>query len=250
MRHVVAPEVQLAADPLLAEQAGEPLGAVQRAGRVLPHALAADEQDAQPRAQPVEVVAARVGERVERVVEVGGLAALAPAVPARRVVVAREAERERERVRAPQREVDRVEGAEADAERGDLLRPAAVRVDPRHDLVEDPRLVALVRAGALLERQRAVRPRGAVEGVDAVELRPAAVDQLRRARRPRRGPRTPRRCRARPGRPGTAGPSARRRRRCPARRSPASTARRGGRHHHSSSSRSVRCGCSASRQAV
>src|SRR5215218_1635956 len=62
---------------------------------------------------------------------------------------------------AAQREVDRVEGAEADAERRDLPRPAAVLVDPRHHLVEDPGLVAAVRTGALLERQIAVRPRRA-----------------------------------------------------------------------------------------
>ena len=106
-------------------------------------------------AQPVEVVAVQVRDVVDRVVEVGRLAALAPAVPRRRVVVAGQADREREQVGALEREVDGVEGAEADAERGDVLRAAAVVVDERHDLVEDPRLVAPVLARALLERERA-----------------------------------------------------------------------------------------------
>ena len=140
--------------------------------------LPADEQDAEAAAQPLEVVAAHVGDVVERVVEVGGLAALAPRVPGRRVVVARQAEREREQVGALEREVHRVVGAEADADGGDLLRAAAVGVDPRHDLVEDPRLVAGVLVRARLERDRGVRPRAAVEGVDAVELHAPAREQL------------------------------------------------------------------------
>ena len=193
--------------------------------------LAADEQDAERLAQPVEVVAAHVRDVVERVVEVGGLAALAPRVPARRVVVARQAEREREQVGALEREVDRVVGAEADAERGDLLRAAAVGVDPRHDLVEDPRLVAAVLAA-----------RAASSGI-------AGVRPRRRRRRSRRsrasaGPpasrpveradhapvaRTPRRCRARPGTRAPGGRSGRRRRPSRSRRSRATTARCGGR---------------------
>src|SRR3954470_13363036 len=111
-------------DPLPPEPAGEPLRALERAGRVLPLPLPADEQQADALAQPVEVLAAQVLEVVERVVEVGGLAALAPAVPRARVVVAREREREREQVGALEREVDRVVGAEADAERRDLVRVA------------------------------------------------------------------------------------------------------------------------------
>ena len=73
MRDVVAPQVELVADPLLGEQRRR--GACvdsSDAGRVLPLALAADQQQAEPRAQPVEVVAAEVPDVVERVVEVGG----------------------------------------------------------------------------------------------------------------------------------------------------------------------------------
>ena len=128
VRDVVPPEVQLVADALLREQGGEALRALQRAGRVLPLALPADEQQADAAAQPLEVVAAGVLEVVDRVVEVRRLAALAPRVPGGRVVVARQAEREREEVGALEREVDRVVGAEADAERRDLLlRPGSRR---------------------------------------------------------------------------------------------------------------------------
>src|SRR3954468_6518409 len=83
---VVPPQVQLVADALVAEHAGEALRALQRPGRVLPLALAAHEERADAAAQRVEVVAARMLEVVERAVEVHGLSALAPAVPARRVV--------------------------------------------------------------------------------------------------------------------------------------------------------------------
>jgi hypothetical protein len=120
---------------------------------------------------------AHVLDVVERVVEVGGLAALAPAVPARGVVVTGEAHREREQVGALEREVDRVVGAEADAERGDVVR-LAVGLDVRHDLLDDPRLVALVVAGALLERKAVVGPRLGVERVDGVELHAPALDQV------------------------------------------------------------------------
>src|SRR5205085_11582904 len=136
-------QVQLVADALAGQHAREALGALERAGRVLPLALPAHEQEADALAQPVEGLAAHVLEVVERVVEVGGLPALAPAVPGARVVVAGEAEREREEVGALEREVDRVIGAEADAERGDLVR-LAVLLDMRDDLLDDPRLVARV----------------------------------------------------------------------------------------------------------
>src|SRR5689334_2050981 len=81
VRDVVTPQVELAADAPLAEQVGHLPGGVQRAGRVLPLALAADQQHGQLPAQPVEVVAVQVGHVVDRVVEVGLLAALAPAAP-------------------------------------------------------------------------------------------------------------------------------------------------------------------------
>ena len=160
------------------QQPGEPLRAVQRAGRVLHIPCPQTTLHADPAAQPVEVVAAEVGHVVDRVVEVRRRAALAPAVPAGRVVVARAADGEAEQVRPLEREVDRVVGAEADAERGELGGPAAVVVDERDDLVEDPGLVAAVLGRARLERQRRVRPRLAVEGVHAVELRAARLEQL------------------------------------------------------------------------
>ena len=79
---------------------------------------------------------AGVLEVVQRVVEVHGLAALAPPAPGRRVVVAREAEGEREQVGALEREVRGVIAAEAAAGRQDLLGRAAVGVDPRDHLLE------------------------------------------------------------------------------------------------------------------
>src|SRR3954447_10228995 len=70
VRHVVSPEVELVANPLLAEQPREPLRRLERAGRVLPLPLAADEQKRGARAKPVQVVALQVLHVVERVVEV------------------------------------------------------------------------------------------------------------------------------------------------------------------------------------
>src|SRR5215472_18459644 len=96
---------------------------------------------------------------VHRVVEVRRVAALAPGVPGARVVVAGEAQRQREQVRAPQGEVCRMEGAEAAAERCYLKRPAAIGVDPWQHLVEDPRLVPAMSAGPFLDRNGLVRPR-------------------------------------------------------------------------------------------
>src|ERR687888_709648 len=57
VRHVVTPQVELVPDPLPREDAGESLRALERPGRVLPHALAADEQQVDLRAQPVQVLA-------------------------------------------------------------------------------------------------------------------------------------------------------------------------------------------------
>src|SRR3954451_15547867 len=86
--HVVAPDVELAAQALGPEQAREPAAALQRAGGVLPLPLADDEQQVDLRAQPVQVAALQAPDVVERVVEVRRVAALAPAVPGARVVVA------------------------------------------------------------------------------------------------------------------------------------------------------------------
>ena len=125
MRDVVPPQVELVADALLGEQrrrgawcdSSEPVVSSHWPWPQTSSRLSRD-------AQPVEVVAAEVRDVVDRVVEVGRLAALAPAVPGGRVVVARHADREREQVGALEREVDGVEGAEADAERDDLAAPA------------------------------------------------------------------------------------------------------------------------------
>jgi hypothetical protein len=68
VRHVVAAQVELVAQALLPQQPGGVLGALQCAGAVLPLALAAHDQQAQPPAQSVQVVAV-----VGRVVEVDGV---------------------------------------------------------------------------------------------------------------------------------------------------------------------------------
>src|SRR3954454_3090790 len=79
VRHVVSPEVELVAKALLAEQPRETLRRVEGAGRVLPLALSAHEQEGRARAQPVDVLALEVLHVVQRVVEVDGVSALAPA---------------------------------------------------------------------------------------------------------------------------------------------------------------------------
>lgn len=120
----------------------------------------------------------QVGDVVHGVVEVGGVAACTPAVPGSRIVAAGHADREREEVGALEGEVGRVKRAEAAAARDQLAHAAAVLPDERDHLVEDPGLVGLVTTRALLERDRAVRPRFGVRRVDAVELHPAAGEQL------------------------------------------------------------------------
>src|SRR5579885_2644358 len=76
VRHVVTPQVELVPDPLLREQRREAAGGLERAGRVLPLALAAHEQQRRRTAQPLEMVAVQMHDVVHRVVEVAGLAAL------------------------------------------------------------------------------------------------------------------------------------------------------------------------------
>src|SRR2546425_1041656 len=80
VRHVVSPQVHLVPDPLLGEQRTEPLRRLQRTGRVLPLALPADEQERRLCGQPAEMIAGEVCDIVHRVVEVDGVAALAPAL--------------------------------------------------------------------------------------------------------------------------------------------------------------------------
>src|SRR4051794_38034217 len=176
VRHVVAPEVDLVTDALLREQAGERLRALQRAGRVLPLALAADQQHADAAAEPVQVLAAHVLDVVGGVVEVGRVAALAPADRGD-VVHAALADGEREEVGAPQAEVGRVVRAEARPVDGDVLTPAGVGADERHDLVDDPVLVCAVADRALLGRQMLRLPAFRVEARDAVELEAARVEE-------------------------------------------------------------------------
>src|SRR3954452_11791963 len=147
----MSPQVELATDALRLEQIGEETGADERPGGVLPLALAAHEQDADLPTQPLQVVALEVCDVVHRVVEVGGLAALAPPVPGGRVVAAGHADGEREQVCALECEVCSVVRPEA-ASAGDHLAAAAVVADERNDVVEDPSLVELVTACALLDR--------------------------------------------------------------------------------------------------
>ena len=104
VRDVVAPQVELVAQPLFLQQPGEALGALERAGGVLPLALAADEDHAGAGAQPLEVVAVQVADVVGGVVEVDGVAALAPA-DGGDVVDAAVADREREDVGPLEREL-------------------------------------------------------------------------------------------------------------------------------------------------
>ena len=178
MRHVVTPDVQLVADALVGEPAGELAGTRQRSGWVyLPGALADDEQQRDSVPQPVEVVAVQVGHVVHRVVEIGGVAAFTPGMPGRRVVVAGEAHRERKQVGTLEGEVRRVVGAQAAAEGDDLADAAGVVADPRDDVLDDPRLVTAVPPGAFFDGHGAVRPTSRVEAVDAVQLDPAGVDQ-------------------------------------------------------------------------
>src|SRR5436305_9764306 len=141
VRNVVPPEVELVADAVLAEQPREPLRRLERARRVLPLPLAADEQKRGARAKPVQVVALQVLHVVERVVEVDRVAALAPPDDGD-VVHAAHADRERKEVRALQREVRRVIRTEARA--GDDDVAAGVLLDERRDGVGDPALVLAV----------------------------------------------------------------------------------------------------------
>ena len=169
VRHVVTPDVELVRDPLLPEERREGVRGVERARRVLPHPLPDHERQPDAAPEPVEVVAVEVRDVVHRVVEVHGLAALAPA-GLRDVVDAREAERAREEVGAAEREVRGVEGAQGRARERDVVVAAAVLAHPREDVLDDPVLEGAVPPRALLERHVARRPRPGVEAVDAVEL--------------------------------------------------------------------------------
>ena len=81
MWDVVPPEVELVPNPLLAEHPRERLRRLERSGRVLPLALAADEQQRGTGPQPVEVVAVQVRDVVDGVREARRVSPLAPHVP-------------------------------------------------------------------------------------------------------------------------------------------------------------------------
>src|SRR4051794_17743282 len=178
VRNVVPPQVELAANPLRLEQPGQPARALERSGRVLPLALSAHEQDADVPAQPVQVISLQVCDVIQRIVEEGILASLAPTVAGGWVVVARHADRERENVGALEREVRGMESAEAAPARNHLAGATAVVTDEWDDLVEDPRLVDPVTARTLLDGDAGIRPRLGIERVDAVELRSAGLEQV------------------------------------------------------------------------
>src|SRR5215469_8955004 len=57
-------------------------------------------------------------------------------------------------------------------------RVPAVRADPWHDVVENPRLVTAVQARPLLDWDGCVRPGLRVVAVDAVKLQPSRVEQV------------------------------------------------------------------------
>jgi hypothetical protein len=99
-------------------------------------------------------------------------------MPGRGVVVTGKTQRTREQVRVLEREVRRVERAETAAERDDVLPPAAVLVDPRHHLVQNPSLVEPVPASSFLQRDRLVGPGFVVEAVYAVRLETARFQQI------------------------------------------------------------------------
>src|SRR5215207_7971701 len=92
VRDVVTPEVELVADPLLVQARRERLRRLERAGRVLPLPLAADEQKRHARAQPREMVAAEVRDVVHWVVEVRRLTTLPAAADDGHVVDAAHAD--------------------------------------------------------------------------------------------------------------------------------------------------------------
>src|SRR5215218_10087290 len=156
---VVAPQVGLVADALLAQQPVEGPGRLERPGGVLPLALAADEQQRQLAPQPLQVIAVEVGHVAHGVVEVDGVAALAPA-EALGVVDAALADGQGEQVGPAEGEVGGVEGAEAGPGDHDLQGALAVVVDERHDLVEDPVLEPGVLAGPGLQGEVGVAPAG------------------------------------------------------------------------------------------
>ena len=161
--------------------------------------------------QPVEVVTTKVGHVVAGVLEVDRVTACSPSVPRRRVVVSGQADGQREKVGSAEREVDRVICAEAASGRHDLERAAAVVVDERHDLVEDPRLVRAVTSRSFLDREVARATRSACRTSRRSTALPGRRRSARRPRRPCRCSRSRWPGPARTGTRGAVGPSGRRR---------------------------------------
>src|SRR5215211_1178054 len=102
----------------------------------------------------------------------------APAVQRAEVVNSGHAQRLRKEVGTFQGEVRGVIGAHTGASREDVCWPGTVIEDPRHDLIDDPRLIRTVSASTFLQRYVLVGPGFGVVAIYAVELDPAAVDEI------------------------------------------------------------------------
>src|SRR5215207_2621205 len=122
------------------------------------------------------VVSVQVGHVVHGVVEVDGVAALAPAQLGGFVDAAL-ADGQGEQVGPAEGEVGRVEGPEAGPGDHHVQHALAVVVDERDHLVADPVLEPAVLDGAGLQGKVGVAPAGRVVAVDRVDLDPAGLDQ-------------------------------------------------------------------------
>src|SRR5262245_60655290 len=126
------------------------------------------------------MIAVQVGDIIGGIGEVSRVPALAPSVPRGRVIVARHTERLWEEVSAAKGEIHRVKRPHRAADRHDVtgvLATAAILVDERSDLVEDPGLVCAMAPRTLLKGHISGRPGHAVIGVNAVDLRSTGSDQ-------------------------------------------------------------------------
>ena len=72
-----------------------------------------------------------------------------------------------------------MESTEAGAGREDVRWSATIVEDPRHYLIEDPRFIRTVSTSAFLQRYVFIGPALPVVTLHAVELDPAAVDEIR-----------------------------------------------------------------------
>src|ERR1700691_2668671 len=124
------------------------------------------------------MIAVKVGDVVDGVVKVEGVAPLAPAHP-RHVVCARHANRPREEVAAAECEIGGMKGPKAAPGHQDLRRPAAVAMDERHDVAHDAVLEALMLLCPQLEREVGSPPAVGLEAVDAIDLDAPGIDEVR-----------------------------------------------------------------------